>query len=1062
MKKIYITIALLLFTVLYADAQYPIGFVEETVAAGINKPFAFAFAPDGRIFVTEQTGKIRIIKNGALLTQAFTTVPVYYSGEFGLLGIALDPSFNTNHYVYVYYTIPGGDHNRISRFTASGDTAVPGSETALFNFEPLDLTLNFHNAGSLHFGPDGKLYLSTGENGHHQLSQDLTSYKGKILRLNSDGTIPIDNPFNTGSAARRSIWVYGLRNPFSFTFQKGTNKLFVNDVGADTWEEINDGTVSGRNFGWPNAEGNGSNPSYTNPVYTYQHGTGDGFGCAITGGAFYNPDSVTYPLQYVGRYFYIDHCAEYINMLDFSGGVTTRMPFATGIKKKPIYLELGPDGNLYFLSRGKSSLARVVYTGNTYPTITDQPVSKLVGLNQSVKFEVEALGANPIHYQWYHNNIPTGVDSNALNISNVQYADTGKFFCMVYNAYATIYTDTVTLTVQSSNNSPVGIVTVLNQPFLYKGGDTIRYIGSATDAEDGVINKTTFNWVIEWHHHTHTHPGPAVPQHTDTGSFVIPFTTENDSEIYVGINLITTDADGNIDTATANVYPDYKTLHFTSVPSGLSFNLNGNLVKTPVDVASINNVNCEIEAITPQYILANQYTFTQYGTGQTNPALTFRMPAHDTSATALFVLKYRDGENPAGVSNGLYYDVYNGAWDSLPQYDLLIANATGTTTNFNLNVTGNTINYSIVYSGFISVPADDNYSFYTNSDDGSRFWIGDRLVVDNNGIHALSENSGTIALKAGKHLFRLEYLQGGGNAELEVYYSSSAISKQLIPANKLYRYRNNITVNANHDAYVRGGVYAATKFGKTDPLVLKAESTTGSPDNFCETYLMFNLSKLTSHFNSASVKLYGVLKGNDKINPVRIEVLPLNNVLWKENTITFTNRPLTSETPLDTIAISDSVGNTYSWDITENLKQLIKQKKTYASFVIRSIDTFDSYIDFNSAENSANKARIVLSYPPPRMMNGDVVSDDNPFQDLSIIPNPFKTSFTISFYSDEDKPNADFELTDITGRLIWHKQMHIIAGENEIEVQVNDISKGIYLLTLRQPQGIITRRVEVE
>src|SRR5205085_5221252 len=117
--------------------------------------------------------------------------------------------------------------NGLSRYTASGKTAVPGSDTVLFSFEALNTADIYHNGGSLHFGIDGKLYLSTGVNGVSQLSQNLTSSRGKILRLNKDGTIPTNNPFTTGNAAKRSIWVYGLRNPFSFTFRKGTNQMFI-------------------------------------------------------------------------------------------------------------------------------------------------------------------------------------------------------------------------------------------------------------------------------------------------------------------------------------------------------------------------------------------------------------------------------------------------------------------------------------------------------------------------------------------------------------------------------------------------------------------------------------------------------------------------------------------------------------------------------------------------------------------------------------------------------------------------------------------------------------------
>ena len=207
-----------------------------------------------------------------------------------MLGIAFDPAFATNHYIYLYYTLASAANNRLSRFTASGDTVIPGSEMVVLDFSPLSSATN-HNGGSIHFGPDGKLYVALGDNANNNNAQSLNTYLGKLLRINSGGSVPAGNPFTTGSAQQMRIWSYGLRNPFTFTFQPGTGKIFINDVGENTWEEINEATTSGLNYGWSVAEGNSTNPSFTNPVYYYGHGTGTNLGCAITGGTFFNPAS---------------------------------------------------------------------------------------------------------------------------------------------------------------------------------------------------------------------------------------------------------------------------------------------------------------------------------------------------------------------------------------------------------------------------------------------------------------------------------------------------------------------------------------------------------------------------------------------------------------------------------------------------------------------------------------------------------------------------------------------------------------------------------------------------
>jgi glucose/arabinose dehydrogenase len=335
-------------------ATLPAGFSETRMVSGLSNPTAMAFAPDGRLFVCEQAGRLRVVRNGALLPTPFVTVTVSSAGERGLLGVAFDPNFATNRFVYVYYTATSPNiHNRVSRFTANGDRAVAGSEVRLLELPALSATN--HNGGALHFGPDGRLYIATGENARSNLSQSLASPLGKILRINSNGTIPTDNPFfNQTTGINRAIWARGLRNPFTFAFQRGSSRMFINDVGQNTWEEINDG-IRGSNYGWPTTEGPTTDPRFRGPIHAYrlnQNGT-----CAITGGAFYNPPVTTFPASFVGDYFFADFCAGFIRRRD---GTTIR-GFATGIPS-PVDLKVGPDGALYYLARGNGSVFRVQAT----------------------------------------------------------------------------------------------------------------------------------------------------------------------------------------------------------------------------------------------------------------------------------------------------------------------------------------------------------------------------------------------------------------------------------------------------------------------------------------------------------------------------------------------------------------------------------------------------------------------------------------------------------------------------------------------------------------------------
>jgi glucose/arabinose dehydrogenase len=365
-------------------ASLPSGFVE-TQITGLSNATAIAVHPDGRVFVCQQSGELRVIKNGAVLPTPFLTLNVNSLGERGLLGVAVDPNYATNRFVYVYYTATSPTiHNRVSRFTANAaneDVAVAGSEAVILDLETLSATN--HNGGAIHFGPDGKLYIAVGENAVTSNSQSLANRLGKILRINSDGTIPPDNPTSFPNIAgaptgvNRAIWAVGLRNPFTFSFQPGTGRMHINDVGQGTWEEVNVGRA-GANFGWPTCEGSCSTSGMTNPLYQYSSAVAAP--CAITGGAFYNPTTPTFPAQFIGKYFFADFCAGWIKTLDpLSPPATgTAVDFATGISL-PVDLQVANDGSLYYLARGSSSVFRVQFVGEPQPSISITDVTVTEG-----------------------------------------------------------------------------------------------------------------------------------------------------------------------------------------------------------------------------------------------------------------------------------------------------------------------------------------------------------------------------------------------------------------------------------------------------------------------------------------------------------------------------------------------------------------------------------------------------------------------------------------------------------------------------------------------------------
>lgn len=336
------------------------GFTRSIWASGFgNVPTAMAFAPDGRLFVTEQGGAVRIVKNGALLSQPFVTVPTVADGERGLLGIAFDPDFASTGWVYLYYTstATGEAHNRIVRYTANGDVAVAGSGVVLVELAGLGDVAK-HNGGAMHFGPDGKLYVAVGDATTPTYAQQLDNPFGKILRFNRNGTIPSDNPFfATTTGTNRAIWARGLRNPFTMTRQPETGRLHINDVGQGTWEEINVGRA-GANYGWPTTEGPTTTAGQDTPLLAIRHGESPTLfdATAVIGGGFMPSASPNFGARFAGDYFFADYVYGWVYRLDAANGWR---PAAFALlhpgelfdpSNAITGLSVGPDGALYVLT----------------------------------------------------------------------------------------------------------------------------------------------------------------------------------------------------------------------------------------------------------------------------------------------------------------------------------------------------------------------------------------------------------------------------------------------------------------------------------------------------------------------------------------------------------------------------------------------------------------------------------------------------------------------------------------------------------------------------------------
>ncbi len=485
----------------------PPGFTDALVVSGLSGPTAMEFSPDGRLFVLEQSGNVKLVHNdGTTFTALHLNVDS--AGERGLLGIAFDPNYASNHFVYLYYTNPNagaapwatGEHNQLSRFTVNDSNPQQptfGSEAPILDWNNLSSATN-HNGGAIHFGIDGKLYADAGDNvqtftgtdgNSYRVSQTLANLLGKQLRIDvaqfnagvatRDDTavghlIPSNNPFvGTATGINQLIYVLGLRNPFTFAVQPGTGTIFINDVGETTWEEI-DQSIAGGNYGWSGgaSDGFGHPPpsfaagTYHDPLLAYNHSGGPaGGGAAIVGGTFYNPATVQFPASYVGKYFYEDLAAGWIRVFDPANPGTPSNPdtssaFATGTAGGLRDLKVDSVGNLYYLAGADGTIHKVSFQA---PQITAQPTNQTVNQGQTATFTVTATGPS-LSYQWQHlvgstwTNV--GTNSPTLMISNAQPADAGSYRVIVSNTFGSVTSNTATLTVNVAGTAP----TITTQP----------------------------------------------------------------------------------------------------------------------------------------------------------------------------------------------------------------------------------------------------------------------------------------------------------------------------------------------------------------------------------------------------------------------------------------------------------------------------------------------------------------------------------------------------------------------------------------------------------------------
>jgi glucose/arabinose dehydrogenase len=650
--------ALLLFQT-PAGAAVPAGF-SDVLVTGIGAPTALAFTPDGRMLITTQTGSLRVVQSGALLPTAAITFPgtaLCTSSEQGLLGVAVDPAFVSNQFLYLFRTFKtagGTCVNRVARFTlANANTVDPASEMVLVDNMPSPA--GNHNGGDVQFGRDGYLYISIGDGGcdyagggcggGNDASRDQHVLTGKILRITAGGGIPPTNPFQGAGTARCNVtgsttagnrcqetFAWGLRNPFRIAVDPNTasTRLYINDVGQNAWEEI-DLAQSGADYGWNCREGAHTNsttgpcnPTPANmidPVFEYSHsgnvpGTSVA-GCgSITGGAFI-PNGL-WP-GYDNAYLFSDYnCGAIFTLRN-----TTASSFATALGgSSAVHLLFGPWGSsqaLYYTTyAGGGQVRRIQYNnpaGNNPPNAVAgaSPTSGAAPLTVTLS----ASGSNDpdagdtLTYFWTFGD---GTPETSTTSLTIQHTYAAGIYTATLRARDNDFAFSAPATVQitSGNTAPSPVITSPVAGALFSVGQSLTLTGSASDNEDGPLPSSSLSWTVLLHHGNHTHPflGPTTGNNVPmTGPAPEDLLAATNS--FLEIRLTATDSGGVSSTVTRQLDPRKVTLTFDTLPSGMSVRVNAVDFSTPVEVVSWHNWQFPIAAF-GQLLYGATYDFSSW------------------------------------------------------------------------------------------------------------------------------------------------------------------------------------------------------------------------------------------------------------------------------------------------------------------------------------------------------------------------------------------------------------------------------------------------------------------
>ncbi len=650
----------------------------DALFTAVSAPTAISFTPDGRMLVASQGGSLRIVKNGLLQTTAALSFnpsatgvepKICQGGEQGLLGVAVDPQFSANRYVYLYYTArngsdcsaqnytaanaadgtPSGTYsafnrkaNRVSRFVLGTNTNpdIVDATTEVVLVDRMPARGTNHNAGDVHFGKDGFLYISIGDGGTdyngaspgggggNDAARDKHVLTGKILRITRDGDVPPSNPFYANGTRRcnrtgattpgehcEETFAWGLRNPFRFAMDPNASgtRFYINDVGQGAYEEV-DESQAGADYGWNCREGRHDNNTggpcsprpigMIDPVYEYPRGTIPGTsvsGCAsITGGAFV-PNGI-WPAAYDGTYLLADYVCGAMLRIPSTGTATAALPtavaFVTGLgNSSATSLRFGPNvgGNgqaLYYTTYAAGGqIRKITYNTTGAPTVTAlfaNPSSGVLPLDVTFSATASDPTGDALTYFWDFGDGTTATTSAASTVKRYSVAGVLTASVSVRDSLGNSAASPASTTVRPGNAPPSATITSPTSNYLFSVGDTITLSATANDLEDGALPAPSRSWQVLLHHDIHTHP-----LLTATTGNNITFTAPPPEDLaaaitsYLEIILTVTDSGGATTVLLQSIMPRKVALTIAATPqpaaSAARISVNGG---TPLVVGS--------------------------------------------------------------------------------------------------------------------------------------------------------------------------------------------------------------------------------------------------------------------------------------------------------------------------------------------------------------------------------------------------------------------------------------------------------------------------------------------